>query len=99
MDTKNNCLVCIYGHICIYRLFSLQDNCKDVKNKGQANWDGDKFGDICDNCMYEPNDGQENADKDDTGDICDEDYDNDGRGKYFVFNCITCSNLSYSLCS
>ena len=88
-----NCLVCIYW------LFSLQDNCKDIKNKNQKDQDRDKVGDVCDNCVYAPNRKQENADNDATGDACDEDDDNDGRGKYFVFNCITCSNCFYSLCS
>ena len=78
-----NCLV--YMHCSM----SLQDNCVNISNANQADYDGDRVGDLCDNCVYAKNPNQENNDKDKTGDKCDEDDDNDGRGKYFVFHCIT----------
>jgi len=60
------------------------DNCPEVPNASQADWDEDFLGDACepdtdedgvdedhDNCPKTPNPGQENADGDFFGDACD----------------------------
>jgi len=65
------------------------DNCIDISNPGQEDYDGDSIGDACDdsdgdgvmddqdNCVEVPNSGQEDTDGDGTGDAC-EDTDSDG---------------------
>jgi hypothetical protein len=68
----------------------VSDNCPDVVNPGQENFDGDSLGDVCDpdddndtaadgsdNCQFTANMGQENFDGDALGDACDSDDDND----------------------
>ena len=67
------------------------DNCPDASNTGQANADGDSFGDACepdfdadgvsddvDNCRTVDNPGQVDGDQDGTGDACEGDTDGDG---------------------
>ena len=57
------------------------DNCPNISNRDQADFDNDTVGDVCDNCRYINNTDQENTDSDRRGDKCDEDDDNDGHGK------------------
>ena len=67
------------------------DNCPNTANTGQANTDGDSFGDACepdfdddgvaddtDNCRTVDNPGQADSDTDETGDACEGDTDGDG---------------------
>ena len=67
------------------------DNCPDTPNPGQANADGDTFGDACepdfdddgvaddtDNCRTVDNPAQVDRDRDGTGDACEGDTDGDG---------------------
>jgi len=69
----------------------LEDNCKEVKNRDQADADNDGQGDACDadrdgddvldsadNCPLAANPDQLDTDSDGSGDICDDDDDNDG---------------------
>ncbi len=68
-----------------------KDNCKNDKNAGQADNDGDGKGDVCDddddndgikdtndNCPKVANAGQKDTDGDGKGDACDGDTDGDG---------------------
>jgi YVTN family beta-propeller protein len=48
-----------------------QDNCPDVSNDGQADFDLDLAGDACDNCASKSNGSQADTDADGTGDVCD----------------------------
>lgn len=48
-----------------------QDNCPDVSNDDQADFDGDGWGDACDNCAAASNASQGDVDVDGTGDPCD----------------------------
>ena len=67
------------------------DNCPNVANSDQANFDGDTLGDACDddvdgdtvdntldNCPNVANSDQANFDGDTLGDACDDDVDGDG---------------------
>jgi len=48
-----------------------EDNCPDVANTDQADFDADASGDLCDNCVSTPNPDQSDADGDGIGDACD----------------------------
>ena len=74
----------------VYDLFDGQvDNCPNTPNPDQADFDGDKLGDVCDdsdadgvvdavdNCRDLANPDQANVDGDSLGDVCD---DSDGDG-------------------
>lgn len=67
------------------------DNCPEISNSDQKDFDNDGFGDACDddidgdgiannqdNCSTVANPGQEDFDNDRYGDLCDNDDDNDG---------------------
>jgi len=69
----------------------LLDNCPDISNADQADYDEDGIGDACeadsdddgiidddDNCPDNPNGDQADADGDGTGDVCEADSDDDG---------------------
>ncbi len=47
------------------------DNCPDVINPDQSDWDGDGAGDACDNCPVEANPEQVDSDEDGWGEVCD----------------------------
>ncbi|MDB3927011.1 discoidin domain-containing protein, partial [Flavobacteriales bacterium] len=53
------------------------DNCPDVFNADQDDFDGDGIGDACDNCPNLSNADQDDFDGDGEGDACDTDDDND----------------------
>lgn len=46
------------------------DNCPDVPNPNQIDWDGDRRGDACDNCPTTANPLQEDRDGSGFGDVC-----------------------------
>jgi YVTN family beta-propeller protein len=48
-----------------------QDNCPDVANDSQADFDGDLVGDACDNCAAKANGNQADTDADGIGNVCD----------------------------
>ncbi|MEO8590706.1 MAG: thrombospondin type 3 repeat-containing protein, partial [Flavobacteriales bacterium] len=48
------------------------DNCPQIGNMDQADFEGDSFGDLCDNCPWISNPGQEDDDGDGIGNVCDE---------------------------
>lgn len=48
------------------------DNCPQLSNADQWDFDGDDRGNLCDNCPWQPNPGQEDGDGDGVGDVCDE---------------------------
>lgn len=67
------------------------DNCPNIINPDQEDYDSDGEGDVCDtdddndqiqdildNCPLTPNYDQKNYDNDNMGDVCDSDDDNDG---------------------
>ncbi|MEA1981019.1 MAG: SBBP repeat-containing protein [candidate division Zixibacteria bacterium] len=58
------------------------DNCPDVYNITQSDYDDDGYGDACDNCAVSFNPLQLDSDSDGIGDACDNctDTDNDGYG-------------------
>jgi YVTN family beta-propeller protein len=47
------------------------DNCADVPNVSQADFDSDDFGDACDNCANKTNADQADTDADGVGNVCD----------------------------
>jgi hypothetical protein len=66
------------------------DNCPQLSNSDQRDWDLDMIGDVCDpdddndtindtddNCPFVQNTLQDNFDQDEFGDVCDPDDDND----------------------
>jgi len=58
-----------------------RDNCRYHVNPDQADFDGDRIGDVCDSCPYlaNPSPGvQSDRDLDGVGDACDPDVDGDG---------------------
>lgn len=48
-----------------------QDNCPDVANDSQADFDADLAGDSCDNCAAKANGSQADTDADGVGNVCD----------------------------
>ena len=72
-------------------IFNVSDNCPDIPNVDQADFDGDGLGDVCDpdddndgildvddNCQFTVNPDQADLDADGLGDVCDDDPDGDG---------------------
>ncbi|MGY5850519.1 hypothetical protein [Salegentibacter sp. F14] len=53
------------------------DNCPNVYNPGQENYDNDSYGDACDNCPFVDNQEQDDTDNDGVGDACDNCPDED----------------------
>ena len=49
-----------------------EDNCPDIPNPNQNDFDGDRIGDLCDNCPASANLDQNDADGDGIGDACDD---------------------------
>ncbi|OGQ30028.1 MAG: hypothetical protein A3B79_06750 [Deltaproteobacteria bacterium RIFCSPHIGHO2_02_FULL_50_15] len=81
-----------------------EDNCPEVSNVEQADFDEDNIGDACDddvdgdgvvneedNCPLVVNGGQEDLDLDDVGNACDADLDGDGINNN-LDNCLEMSN-------
>ena len=73
-------------------IIDAEDNCPEVANPEQENFDGDALGDVCDddrdgdmiedsidNCPLLPNAEQADLDGDGLGDLCDDDLDGDLR--------------------
>lgn len=55
-----------------------EDNCVEVPNQDQVDFDLDGVGDVCDNCSEAPNPMQDDCDNDYCGNLCDCDYDQTG---------------------
>lgn len=47
------------------------DNCPEVQNPHQEDFDEDEVGDACDNCPINPNTDQADSDEDGVGNVCD----------------------------
>ena len=54
------------------KVLNYKDNCRNIYNPDQEDFDDDGVGDLCDNCPYTMNLDQEDADNDGIGDACDE---------------------------
>ena len=53
-------------------MLDCDDNCIDLPNPAQADFDDDGTGDLCDNCPWVANPDQDDADGDGIGDACDD---------------------------
>jgi hypothetical protein len=59
-------------------LCNAADNCAQIANPAQEDFDLDEVGNDCDNCPDDPNPDQSDLDNNGAGDACDPDIDGDG---------------------